>query len=369
MPAAVMPWDEDERLSELQSLDLLDTLPEQAYDDLTALAQHVAGTPIALISLVDADRQWFKSAIGIEARQTRRDIAFCSHAILRPREMMVVEDASRDPRFAENPLVRGGPEIRFYAGTPLVTESGHALGTLCVLDTETRSLRHDVERALEALGRQVVQQFELRRRLFQLDAAALVRDRHERQLEQYRMHLESNLAEMAERSSRDALTGLHNRGTLEDRLVTELAHHRRSGRPVSVLMVDLDHFKALNDTHGHAAGDQALRQVAAVLADGVRDGDTTARYGGEEFTVILSDTGGTGAKIAADRLREAVARIDLPTGQLTASLGLAVAGPGCDTPEAILKAADEALYEAKRAGRNRVAVAKGPARRVAVAAR
>ncbi len=356
MPAAPLPADEATRLAELDALDLLDTLPEQAYDDLTALAAHIAGTPIALVSLVDDDRQWFKSAHGVEISETPRDLSFCAHAILDPDTLLEVSDASADPRFADNPLVTA-LGYHFYAGTPLVTPSGHALGTLCVIDTDPRVMTADVREALQALGRQVSQQFELRRKVIQLEAAALVRKSHERKLEQYRLHLEENLAEMAEQSIRDPLTDLYNRRALEDRLIAEMAHHRRSERPVCVLMVDLDHFKQLNDVHGHAAGDEALRQVAKVLSNGVRDGDTAARYGGEEFTIVLSDTPLAGARIAAERLRQAISDLSLDSGPLTASIGLAVAGPGADEPDTILEAADGALYAAKHGGRNLVAVA------------
>lgn len=131
---AALPLDENVRLLALHRLEVLDTPREQNFDDIAQLAMSVCEVPVAVISLVDRDRQWFKSCIGLDADQTPRDVAFCAHAILAPAELLIVEDAARDPRFADNPLVTGEPFIRFYAGAPLVTKTGAALGTLCVID-------------------------------------------------------------------------------------------------------------------------------------------------------------------------------------------------------------------------------------------
>ena len=155
---------EAERLAALEAHDILDTLPEQGFDDLTRLASYICGTPIALVSLVDAERQWFKSRVGLEAAETHRDLAFCAHAIL-DEGLMVVPDAEQDERFHDNPLVTGEPHVRFYAGTPLKTAEGHSLGTLCVIDHVPRRLTPEQQEALGALGRQVEAQLRLRLRL------------------------------------------------------------------------------------------------------------------------------------------------------------------------------------------------------------
>ena len=163
---------ERERLEALRRYRILDTLPEPDFDDLASLAARICGTPTALITLVDADRQWFKAKVGLDATQTPRDVAFCAHAILHS-DLLVVPDATADQRFATNPFVTGPPHIRFYAGAPLMSPDGHALGTLCVIDQVPRQLTPEQAEALRALSRQVVAELELRRTRADLQSALI----------------------------------------------------------------------------------------------------------------------------------------------------------------------------------------------------
>lgn len=156
--------DEKARVDALNRYSILDTSPEQIYDDVTALASLVCGTPISLVSLVDADRQWFKAAVGLEVRETPRAQSFCAHTI-GTATTLIVTDAQQDPRFMDNPAVVGDPGIRFYAGAPIVEPSGHVLGTVCVVDTTPRSLSPIQVAALEALARHVMALMEMRRTL------------------------------------------------------------------------------------------------------------------------------------------------------------------------------------------------------------
>jgi hypothetical protein len=174
MPKAPLPPNEEQRLAALRQYQILDTAPENSFDELVRLAAHICGTPIALVSLVDEHRQWFKAKFGVDVQETPRDVAFCAHAILSPKEPLVVPDATQDPRFADNPFVTQEPHIRFYAGVPLVTPEGQALGTLCVVDFQPRQLSPEQLDQLKALAHQVVAQLELRRTLRELAQTPLL---------------------------------------------------------------------------------------------------------------------------------------------------------------------------------------------------
>ena len=202
---------EKKRLNVLWQYEVLDTVPEELFDDLTELAARICEAPIALISLVDENRQWFKSKVGITVNETSRDVSFCAHAIQQS-DLFIVPDASKDPRFAQNPLVTSSPRIRFYAGAPLITADGYALGTLCVIDKVPRELRPDQKQALTILARHVVSQLELRRR--------------SRDLSSIREENEKLRAELAE--ARRKLNGRENHNTRSRPNRSKVARRRSS---------------------------------------------------------------------------------------------------------------------------------------------
>ncbi len=192
---------EKKRLQVLWQYDVLDTVPEEVFDDLTELAARICEAPIAMITLVDEKRQWFKSKIGVTVNETSRDISFCGHAIEQD-GLFIVPDATRDERFAQNPLVTSDPKIRFYAGAPLVTPDGHALGTLCVIDKVPRDLRPDQKSALRVLARHVMTQLELRRHSRELARAHKAREKIQGDLQKARAALAEARRQLRQRKTK-----------------------------------------------------------------------------------------------------------------------------------------------------------------------
>ena len=174
---ARLPENEDARLKALLEYNILDTPDEQIYDEITKLAAYICKTPIALISLVDRERQWFKSRVGLDARETHRNVAFCSYSILQSDKVMIVENPLSDPRFSDNPLVVDAPYIRFYVGVPLLTPCKQAIGALCVIDTVERKLEQEQIEALQSLSRQIITQMELRKSITRLELASELREK------------------------------------------------------------------------------------------------------------------------------------------------------------------------------------------------
>ncbi|ELQ09836.1 GGDEF domain-containing protein [Xanthomonas translucens] len=349
------PDNEAERLRALHALQILDTAPEAAYDDLVGIAASLCDTPSALISLVDEERQWLKSQRNVTLLSTARDDSFCGHTILAPQDVLVVGDAAADPRFAFNPLVTE-VGVRFYAGAPLLNSEGLAVGALCVLDCRPRTLEPEQVVALQALSRQVMQLIELRRTSHALAQQLRERDCYEQQLAGYQASLESLNAELLKQSRTDPLTGLLNRRAFATALMINAEAAQSSPAPLSVALLDLDYFKHINDLHGHDKGDAVLLALADMLRAQTPPGSLVARYGGEEFAILLPGLDARQAMHECETLRQETALLQLGVA-LTASVGVAALQPG-ESAEQVLKRADLALYRAKRAGRDCVSLAE-----------
>ncbi len=316
--------DDGIRLRLLAKYDVLDTSREEVFDRITRIASKVAGVPISLISLVDEERQWFKSRYGLETEETPRDISFCGHAI-HGNEPFVVPDASQDERFADNPLVSGGLGIRLYAGVPLKVASGANLGTLCVIDKVARNLEADEITALRDLAAIAVRELELRK-------LALT----------------------------DSLTGAFNRRMLERIGAMELSRARRHEEYFCYAVLDLDHFRGVNDTHGHDGGDLVLANIAEICARHLRREDSLFRLGGEEFGILFANAGLEETKQTLTRLLRDIesnpTAVDGKDIHMTASIGLTEFWPGETSMNDIAGRADAALDDAKKAGRNVVMI-------------
>ncbi|WP_227999863.1 sensor domain-containing diguanylate cyclase [Mycolicibacterium sp. P1-5] len=335
----------------------MDSLPEQAYNDFAKLASAICGTPIALITLLDEQRQWFKANIGLGVSETPRSQAFCAHAIMDPDHVMTVEDAAADERFATNPLVTGDPGIRFYAGAPLVAPTGEALGTICVIDREPRTLTDTQREALEILSREIIVQLELRRSIATLEQAVLDQEKYVELMQEYQRDIEKVRVHLESQSVTDVLTGVQNRRSFDLKLDEECMRAGNRGTVLSLIMIDVDHFKAFNDEFGHPTGDEVLRAVAHLLQSELRVSDSLFRYGGEEFAVVLPETTCKGAFVLGERFRRAVQRAPWPNRAVSISIGVAATDADTTSPKDLLHAADRALYQAKQSGRNRVVMA------------
>lgn len=310
------PPDEQARLATLRSLGLLDSPPEERFDRLTRMARRLFGVPIALISLVDENRQWFKSCFGLSANETPRSISFCGHAILGD-TLFIIPDASADERFADNPLVLNDPSIRFYAGCPFRAPNGHKLGTLCIIDHQPRHFRQDEFEALIDLT------VMLERELLAVQLATL-----------------------------DTLTNISNR-----RGFTILAQHGlhlclRQKLPASLVFMDLDKFKPINDAFGHAEGDRALTVFAEHMKAACRDSDIFARLGGDEFAILLMGTTQACAETVVSRLHQSLERYNREARRgydIAFSYGIVEFDPERHaTLDALLAEGDTLMYEIKK---------------------
>lgn len=311
--------DEPARLAALHRYEVLDTPSEPAFERITGLVQAVLGVPISTVSLIDGDRQWYKSCTGIDNEQLPREQSFCTYTI-QSREPMIVPDTRLDPRFAAYPSVTREDGIRSYVGVPLCTPDGYNLGSLCALDRVPRDFAPAQIEVLKSFAALVVDELELRR-----------------------------IAQT------DTLTGAATRRSFLLELDKTLARYRCHGTPATLLLLDVDHFKRVNDTYGHPAGDQVLTAISHTLSSLLQKDDLVGRLGGEEFGVLLAGIDLCRAVETAGRLHRAIEQLELTAREpfhVTGSFGIAAAdGTLADSGDWLARA-DAALYEAKHAGRN-----------------
>lgn len=339
---AAIPADEKKRLAALVKLNVLDTPLEERFERITRMVCRVLDVPIAAVSLIDSDRQWFKSIKGCFVTETTRDTAFCSHAILND-DPFIVPDASKDVRFADNPLVTGEPFIRFYAGIPVSIERGLRLGTLCAIDRQPRQISAEEILILRDFARMA--ESELATTALSQEQAALIARLNQ-----------------AERIARiDALTRLWNRKGIDELIEREWNLASRQNNPLCFVMLDIDDFKPINDNHGHFVGDQVIQIVAQRLLTALRSYDVAGRWGGDEFALLLPGCDEVQVKAVLERVHSEICNTPVQTSHGSISVNVSI-GAACGIPRSsdsakrAIELADDKLYESKRCGKGHVEI-------------
>ncbi|MDP3551948.1 MAG: EAL domain-containing protein [Novosphingobium sp.] len=318
---------------------ILDSASEADFDNITMLTARICGAQSAAISFIDDHRQWFKATWGIDQRETPIAVSFCAHAI-ESEAIFVVRDAHLDPLFANNPLVTGAPHIRFYAGMRIEADDGTPIASLCVFDPQPRpgGLTEQQAVALRVLASQVQALLQLRLSLIDREAQVAAQTKLSNELRYVADH--------------DVLTGLPHRGPFNKRLRSAIHDARQDGARLALMLIDVDHFKQINDSLGHTAGDAMLIKFAERLRGILRVTDTVARLGGDEFGVVLTDINRSEEVSAI--VHSLIERLHKPMeheGRLVdcrASIGLAIYPDHADTAELLTRCCDQALAEAKQ---------------------
>ena len=337
---APIPTNERERLDALFDLQVLDTAPDERLDEIVGLAADLCGTPMAAISLIDSDRQWFVSHRNMPVEHTHRDESFCAHTIMSD-QVMVVDDATTDSRFSDNRLVVDHG-FRFYAGAPLISAEGLAIGAICVIDTVPRTIEPWQQKMLQILARQAMAQIRLEQLV---DSHADVLD-----------DLDTAHRNLDFLATHDPLTGVLNRRAVTD-LIDGLATANASGSvSTALLFIDLDHFKDVNDTYGHEVGDRVLVTIADRIHLGARGDDAVARLASDEFVVVIPNTALFAPEALARRLLQAISVPVEHKGMginVSASIGIARWGDAVLSAGDLIRDAGAAMNYAKLEGRNR----------------
>ena len=343
MIKALFPENEELRLKALKQLHLLDTPIEERFERITRMTARVLNVPMASFTLIDEDRQWFKSEQGIGRTQDSRAVAFCAHTIL-TNDVMVVENTANDLRFQDNPLVTAPGGLCFYAGCPVRSPDGYNIGSLCALDIKPRHIDGEQIQILRDLAAMVETELKLQ-------SLAETQGRLLKELD-----LAQRLALI------DDLTRVWNRAGIIRLLTREWSDGLRKQKPVTLIIADIDHFKIINDTYGHPVGDVVIKDISRRFLSALRTEDIVGRVGGEEFLIILHDHSLEKLEQFMERLRNAVIAAPIVTAghviPITLSYGVASTTPQIGIPhEGLIKRADDALYQSKQNGRNRVTIA------------
>ena len=318
--------DEEGRLAALRRYDSPGAGASEPFERIVELVRDIIGVPMAAVTLIDRDTQWLKAERGLNAASTLRRDAFCNYTI-QQMTPLAVSDTTIDGRFADNPMVTGHPHIRSYLGVPLTTSDGYNIGSLCAIDNEPRPFDARQGSILQKLAQIVVEQFELQ-----------------------------------QIAKQDSMTGALTRRGFMAELDRDFLRATRYERPSALVIIDVDHFKSINDRHGHPAGDAVLISIANTCIATMRKSDVFGRLGGEEFGLLLPETDTEDAREAAERIRRlievTIVEVAGASIRTTVSMGVAPVPSLAEGVATWLAEADIALYEAKNFGRNRVVVSR-----------
>lgn len=340
MLTASKPANETERIKALHDLQILDTPINPIFERITRLTKGIFKVPIVAISIIDRERQWFKSTQGINVCENDLNTSFCAHAILQ-NDLFIVQDSHKEPRFADNPMVTQEPYVRFYAGCPIHTTDGFNIGTLCIIDNQPRELSDDEKVQLK-------------------DLATLVQD----ELQKYKhKYSESEFIKQLDQAKRakliDSLTGVWNREGCEINIKEHLILANNSREDFLLAILDIDNFKRVNDTFGHNAGDDVIREVVKRMVMSLDESDVVGRWGGEEF-IILANITDSIEKIfdRIDKARESVASEPIVSDENIIPVSVTIGITTCEngqniTSEQLVAQADKALYKGKNSGKNK----------------